>query len=549
VAFSWDGANRSNYDIYIKLVGPGEPVRLTKDSAHDERPAWSPDGRWIAFLRRTAWSGASLFLIPALGGGERKLADLSGPFAFSSPVSNLGWTPDSKWVAVGSQIGVGSRPGLWLVSVADSQPRRLTAADDASDHISPVFSPDGRSVAFVVAQTPSVGDIYILPLTPDLAAAGEPRRLTFENGPVHGLAWSPSGGALVFSTGGHLGSRVLKTITVEAAGTARNEPRLLAVGEQATSTSVSRGGRLVYARHVRDANLWKLPVAQEKQTSAGPQQLISSTYDEGTPDCSPDGRRIAFTSTRSGQEEIWIAEADGSNAVQLMPGYSAANPKWAPDGATILCKSRWAGTPDLYVVDVSSGSRRRLTSDSIHEVEPNWSRDGRWVYFSVRARKTDRLQIWKMPAPGGPARQITRHGGLNAQESPDGKWIYYAKEPVIPSAIWKAPAEGGEETQVVGDLSYSVNFAVGARGIYFVAKGEPRGAHTVAERRPSAAVSIDFFDFVTRKTTRLLRLEKTWWYGIALSRDERWLLYSVVDHAGSDLMLVENFGQLIGQSR
>jgi hypothetical protein len=98
------------------------------------------------------------------------------------------------------------------------------------------------------------------------------------------------------------------------------------------------------------------------------------------------------------------------------------------------------------------------------------------------------------------------------------------------SEIWRVPIDGGEELPVVNGLSYSLNFVVADRGLYFLAVGDA-----------PQKTSIDFFEFATSKRTTLLSLGKRWWFGMALSPDQQSLLYSVVDNAGSNLMLVDNF--------
>ena len=91
VAFSWDGPARNNYDIYVKLAGPGEPIRLTTNPAPDESPAFSPDGRSVAFMRfASANAAAYLVVIPAQGGAERTIATIFPmPIKPSTPTSNL----------------------------------------------------------------------------------------------------------------------------------------------------------------------------------------------------------------------------------------------------------------------------------------------------------------------------------------------------------------------------------------------------------------------------------------------------------------------------
>ena len=116
-----------------------------------------------------------------------------------------------------------------------------------------------------------------------------------------------------------------------------------------------------------------------------------------------------------------------------------------------------------------------------------------------------------------------------AAESPDRRYLYYAKDFSSPSSIWRVPVDGGREERIVDGLSYSLNFVVGDRGLFFLAAGDARDK-----------TSIDFFEFATGSRTTIVHLEKPWWYGIALSPDGK-LLFSLVNSAGSNLMLVDNF--------
>src|SRR6185312_1724089 len=166
---------------------------------------------------------------------------------------------------------------------------------------------------------------------------------------------------------------------------------------------------LVYAAQFRDTNLWKLSLRGQAVAGTGP--VAASTLDEHTPDYSPNGKRLAFASTRSGSEEIWVSDADGSNPMQVtsMGGPQCANPRWSPDGRMILFNSRREGSADLYLLRPDTGELRRISNDPGEEVEPRWSRDGRTIYFG--SNRTGRLEVWKMPATGGPATQITKQGG------------------------------------------------------------------------------------------------------------------------------------------
>ena len=153
VAFSGSGQTQDNFDIYVKLVGPGEPVRLTTDPALDRSAAWSPDGRLIAFQRFNGGGAADIFTVPALGGAERKIATINPRRPTTRNIrggGNLSWTPDNKWIAFGGAPSQTEAAGIWLVAVDGRQIRRLTEPGSTSyGDWQPAFSHNGRYLAFV----------------------------------------------------------------------------------------------------------------------------------------------------------------------------------------------------------------------------------------------------------------------------------------------------------------------------------------------------------------------------------------------------------------
>ncbi len=319
-----------------------------------------------------------------------------------------------------------------------------------------------------------------------------------------------------------LGQRGLRIVdvdsgrTVEAAG----------FGEGAATVSAAPNGTLIYARHAEEVNLWRFSVSSAHQQ---PLRLAASTFESWTPAYSHDGKKIAFASTRSGLEEVWVADADGSHPVQLtsMGSGHTANPHWSLDDRTILFNS-WTPRSSLYLADVSEGGVKRVTNEPADDVEPEWSRDGKWIYFG--SNKTGRLELYRTPSGGGEVTQITRHGGLHGAESMDAKWIYYSKNAEKPSSIWKVPHDGGDETLVIDGLSYSTNFAAAETGIYFIA----------AEHGFDGPAAIEFYDFAISKRKVLAPLDKPFTWGLALSPDRQFLVHGLVDHVSSNLMLVDN---------
>jgi Tol biopolymer transport system component len=188
-----------------------------------------------------------------------------------------------------------------------------------------------------------------------------------------------------------------------------------------------------------------MPLPAGGHAAGASSKFLASTRYEESPAWSPDGKRVAFSSNRGGVRQIWVAEADGSNAVALtnFPDGIAGSPRWSPDGDMIVFDARPNGAADVYSVRADGGIPKRLTDHPAEDHVPCYSADGRWIYFA--SLRSGPGQVYRMPATGGEAVQVTRKGAYAPIASPDGKWIYYEKE----NGIWKVPPDGGEEVQVL----------------------------------------------------------------------------------------------------
>jgi len=525
VAFAWNGEKEDNFDIYVKLVDAGTPLRLTSNPADEAFPAWSPDARYIAFLRRLS-GHVEIWMIPALGGAERKLGDAAD--AADADLEGLSWSPDGKFLALVDRSTPQSSYGVFLLSVETGDKQGVTSPPSGYDQdAGPRFSPDGKTLAFARFHSALSGDVYVLSLTAGGRPAGEPRRLTFEERFVWDLDWTADGRKIIYSSGS-VGSPSLWMIS-GSGGTP--EPVAIA-GQNAVSPSIARvGNRLVYERDLWDSNIWRIPGPNSSDQKSLPSRLIASTQVDWEPQFSPDSKKIAFTSSRSGSYEIWVCDAEGRNPVQLTSsnGPQLGSPRWSPDSRRIAFDSPKSGNSDIYVVSADGGPTRLLTSGPSNNVRPSWSRDGRWIYFG--SNRSGDSQIWKEPAAGGAAVQVTKSGGEEAFESADGKFVYWAKRGV--TGIWRVPVEGGQESQVL-DVSSESLWILADQGIYFF------------DLRNPAEPALKFYSFTAGRTTLLRQFPKntsidTQSTGLSVSPDGRWILYTQFDQAGSNLMLVENF--------
>jgi len=530
VAFAWDGEQGGNFDIYVKLVDAGAPLRLTSNPANESAPAWSPDARYIAF-RRDFTDHAEIWMVPALGGAERKLGESPryAGLAWSPNSSGLAWSPDGKYLVLVDKNAPREPDSLFMLSVETGDKRRLTLppAEYAGDW-SPRFSPDGKTLAFGRSSSVLSGEIYVLPVTPDGRPLGEPRRLTHDERLIFGLDWIADGRRIVYSSGQGGNTNLL---TIPASG--GTPERLAVAGENPTELSISRSGsRLVYERDVFHSSIWRIPGPNSSDQERAPTRLIASTQQDEEPQFSPDGTKIVFTSSRSGNFEIWVCDREGRNPVQLTStnGPIVGSPRWSPDSRWIAFDSPIQGNSDIYIISANGGQPRRLTNGPSNNVRPSWSRDGRWIYFG--SNRTGDLDIWKEPAQGGAALQVTKkNAGEEAFESLDGKFVYYGK--LGAPGIWKVPVEGGEGTQVL-DRGRESLWALTGQGIYFF------------DLNDSTGIALKFYSFATGKLTLLREFSKdtsvdTDSTALTVSPDGRWILYTQYDQSGSNLMLVENF--------
>lgn len=512
VAFAWGGPDGRNVDVYVKQDGAETPLRLTSDPAREVSPAWSPDGREVAFVR--LGDEREVVVVPAIGGSERRLASFG-----ERDVAAVAWSPDGAALVVAAQTEAGGPFALFLLSTETLQLRQLTTPPPAHrGDVAPAFSPNGERLAFVRSVAEDAADLFMLPVR-----GGEPERLTHDERDIVGLDWTPDGQGIVFASGRAEGAGLWR---IPAGGGAPERVMTAGDGKNVGKPTLARRGRrLAFEQRSSDANIWAIRPGRYERAP-----LLQSSRWESNPQFAPDGARIAFASDRSGSPEIWLSDADGANPVQLTAfgGAAVSTPRWSRDGRRLAFDARTADGADVYVIDEAGGQPRRLTQHPAADVAPSWSQDSTTVYFS--SNRSGRWEVWQLPAAGGRPSRVTFRGGYNALESPDGRFLYYAKkgEP----GLWRSALLGDEgETLVLGALEPFDwgNWALTRDGIYFI-------------RREEGGPTIRFYSFLTGRSTSLATLADVPEHpSLAVSPDGRTLLYTHVDRNESDVLLVEDF--------
>lgn len=537
VAFVWDGATRDNFDIYVKLVGPGPPLRLTTSPAIDFTPVWSPDGKTIGF-QRFENGILDILLVPALGGPERKIGQLySARYSGEVQSSQLCWSHDGTFLIASGKASPAEPTSLFAFSVADGSSVKITSPERGNlGDFGPSFSPDGRHLAFCRVTHVGAAEIYVGSMGPDMKIDSAPKPITFDRQEAGSRVWTPDGKEIVFVST-RLGSRTtLWRVPVKSLGADPEPVRLEAVGERVSFPAISaRAHRLAFIHQNFNTNIWKLPLGANGGRGGAPSMLIGSQRNEYDPDYSEDGTKVVFLSDRTGNKEVWSSDASGSNLVQLTDFKTSAAgcPRWAPDGNKIVFHARIEGKTKICVMNVSGGRMDCLTSGQSEDSFPSWSHDGHWIFYA--SNRGGDMQVWKMRSDGSDAKQITRQGGFFALESKDGKTLYYAKYArpirIMNTPLWKVPVNGGEETQVLeSGPAFSRNFALTLDGIYLMPISN--------DAKKSV---LRFFRFSDGSIQDVIHLPHSVHRGMALAPDGRALLYTQVDQQDGEVMLVENF--------
>jgi Tol biopolymer transport system component/DNA-binding winged helix-turn-helix (wHTH) protein len=344
VAYASDRGGEENLDIWVKQVAGGEPIRLTRNSADDHFPDFSPDGSQLVF--RSEQEGGGIYLVSTLGGEERLLVPHG---------RNPRFSPDGRWIAYWTgyhSVGLmGAQAGtdLFVIASTGGVPQGVLKGFAAPG--CPVWSPDSsRLLFFGYAEGPS----------------------PFNQANSDWWVVSREGGVAV-KTGSF--------DVLEKQQIARTFP-----------PSQWIGNRILFHAQMGDSvNLWQVPISPHTFQVTGPaRQLTSGSALEIRPSVARNGVLVFSSLLENG--DIWSLPVDANQGKaigkleQVTQGGSAeVNPSISVDGKSLVFVSDRSGNPDIWMKDLESGREKALTVTPQHEISPGISSDGAWVTYFTRA--------------------------------------------------------------------------------------------------------------------------------------------------------------------
>ena len=403
LAFASDKGGR--FDLYVRSLAPGaRDVLVTTGEEGGLQPTWSPDGEWIAY---TAPDGG-IEVIPALGGVGRRLTTFGSRAAWS-PDGTLVAFQEDYWPQTAVNVATALPPStLWIVPAAGGEPRRLTdPGRPAGGHGAPVWSPDGDRILFTSSGRTGSEAWTVRPdgtglerIESDLVRIYEPRYLGRED--------------LLLAAGVRreteegIGLWALERRRPDDPYVARSLPMPGAASLRQLAVSPEGDGLAFTALSTR-SNL--ATVALDPETGLARGEVEALTEDTGRntrPSFSPDGSRLVFERWRTGvRSDLYLLELATGDLTQLtLHDATDAHGRWFPDGERIgFLSARDVGL-GFYGLGIGGAPPARLHG---FESEIDWARlspDGRSVaYHDAHRRGT--VDIWVLDLASGSARQLT----------------------------------------------------------------------------------------------------------------------------------------------
>jgi Tol biopolymer transport system component len=405
-----DGRSR----IWLKQLATGEEVGLT--SGEDAAPRFSPDGSELLFARAEG-AVSSLFRVALVGGEPRKMIDNA---------LAADWSPDGSRIAFVRPSEKGQRIGsVLVVAGTDGSAERTIAETDDLPLLYPRWSPDGRTISAArLGGITSVADQIAL----FDVETKKSRLIAVPSGAgmVSSAAWTPSGKEIVYAQAAQLTSQVpLSRLVVQNVASGENRT-VLWLPNLVWGVDLLSSGEIVFDAVTMRENLREVPLA----SSAGTMEewFTRGGSVDRQPSYSPDGERIAFASTRSGNIDIWQVHRT-TRAIRRLTSDPADDwdPGFTADGKNLLFSSNRGGHFEIWIADADGRRARQLTRDGVDAENPTATPDGEWiVYGSGHPQKRG---IWKIRKDGSSATRLAEGTFVHAEVSPDGRHVMYHTPP------------------------------------------------------------------------------------------------------------------------
>ena len=572
IAYSSDRGGK--FDVWVQPVSGGDAVQVTKGPGHNWQPDWSPDGKLIAFRSERAEGG--LYVVPVLGGHERKLAS----FGYRPR-----WSPNGSQVLFGTAFSLALAAGkfnrLYVVNLDGGPPREVLAEFLAQHDLRPlaaVWHPDSKRISVGIPGCEPAPTFWVVPLD-----AGPAIKSEIAPGVVNGIteaaangfkgsldsefSWAPSGNAVYFERkSGGAGNLWKAAIDPENLRITGIERLTTGAGPDTDFALSPDGKRLAFTARAQYTRVWVFPFdAVNAQVTGAGQAVTSPGMVAFGAHLSRDSRKLAYSVERGGNWELRVRSLSEEREASVAADdhYIRHHPRWSPDGTrlayTRVDPKNWRGQLCIWSAEI--GNEEPLTTlGSPVGCVYDWSPDGEWLLASQGTGDTDvrvpppgafpGFGICRLPVAAAPHAEMSAQNVVNdsayslyqAHFSPDGGWIVFeaAKNaPNVPeSVLCVVPACGGRWTRITDGKSWddkprwspdghTIYFLSGRSGFFDVwgVHFDPAGGGLIGEP----------FRITSFESPRLRVSEPISFAGLSISHDR--LALTLTESSGSIWML------------
>jgi len=470
VAYASDRAGAGAFDIWVQRTGTETPVQITSSAGDETEPSFSPDGGHIVFTQSDG-----IYIVGALGGTARRVTEVARPHTPR-------FSPDGRWIAywTGRPIGItraaGASGQAFIVSSDGGTPRAFLPAFASVRH--PIWSSDGQRLLFIGGRDVSERGVDWYVARADGSEAAKTTAYdsldamgaaSLQDPPIP-TAWGRDGAVLTETTANDR-SNVWQLTLSPSTGQLVGVPRRLTFGTAIERhPAIAATGRIAFSSLVENVDIWRVPLDDATGVaSAPPERVTDNPATDVVNNVSRDGRVLAFRSSRTQQDEIWLKDLDSGRERQLTFSGAIAG-EVSPDGSLVLVWRRQA----IEIVRVSDGRASTLCTDCARSF--GWSSDGSRVLLA--RNKPSRLFVHDVRSGG--ESELARHSSWFLRQgrfSPDDRWVtfYTTNTPdlrqifVVPS-VAGGPIPQAAWVSVVTGFGTQPAWAPDGRSIYYMSE-------------------------------------------------------------------------------
>jgi len=443
LAFTWRPPDQSRWGVYLVSTNGGVPDLFARDDGRGptQKPKWSPDGHWVAFLRSGSPRGALLFVRSRINSDERFLGLVCADTETWAADSKSVIAPSSKNVDAGNECEMTAFPIR-----AGEKPAPLNLRGRL-----PALSRGGTMLAFVHER-----EIRLVSVTPEGRPVGVEKTVVVEPRGVSSLIWAANGSEILYVLLEDLTR--LRRVEAHAAAVARDALR---VDGEIASIAVTPGGHLIGGLESRINSIWAIDVAA---TKANPVMVRDLPWNVGASTISPDGKRLVYSVSSGGTSEVYVTSLRESEPQRLFSLVKAeiGQLSWSPDGKQIAMigetGSGQVRPSHLIIGPANGGSPKSVLDqfDSVYQVA--WLADSGALFVVAESKGT--TSIWRLKLADGSLTRVLEGGALQLEVSSDNRFLYVRR---FPNSLVRVPIGGGVVDPVASGV---LQFALSRDSVY-----------------------------------------------------------------------------------